>query len=67
MHIHTLVWVMRTQFIDCSGCDLRLRFASYDEANHVHATGDFAENGPMIFGEGGGVAVPLDYVMGGIK
>lgn len=59
-HLHRLVWVKRTTFIECQDCNLRLRFASYDEANHVIATDDFLPDGPMFF-EQGAIVVPLTY------
>lgn len=60
-HIHTLEWVKRTPHINCTGCDLRLRFATYTEAVYIYDHDAFAPDGPMVFSTSGSIAVPLDY------
>lgn len=62
-HIHTLVWEKFTRFVNCSGCDLALRFASYDEANFIYDNEAFGPDGPMVFGSAGALVVPINYTI----
>jgi hypothetical protein len=61
MHLHTLVLdVPRSNRVFCTGCDVKLRLATGDEARFVHMTGCLLDDGPLIW-ENGVVVVPYDY------
>jgi hypothetical protein len=60
-HIHTLVWVKRTPYVNCSECGLQLRLASYTEACYIYEYDAFGPDGPMVFTESGSLVVPLNY------
>ena len=60
MHIHTLTWVKRTTYLNCDGCSLRVRLATYAEACYVREFDDFRPDAPMEF-DNRVIVVPLDY------
>lgn len=62
MHIHTLsLDIPRSTDVFCSGCDIALRLATYDEATFVQTTGAYADDGPMIFNDNMVIVVPKDF------
>lgn len=63
MHIHTLrLDVPRSTRVFCDGCDIALRLATYDEAVFIQSTGEFLDDGPMVW-ENGVVVVPRDFTL----
>lgn len=60
-HVHTLETdTPRSTRVYCDGCDVALRLATADEAEFVHMTGMYREDGPMV-GPHGVIVVPLDF------
>lgn len=60
MHIHQLYRVPLTTKVNCHGCSIQLRLATYDEAVFIDMTSGFAPDGPMEF-FAGTIVVPVDY------
>lgn len=59
MHIHTLRLVPLTTRVECEGCDIRLRLATYDEAVMIQDE-DLRDDGPLHF-RTGIIVVPVDF------
>lgn len=60
-HLHTLkLDIPNSKRVFCTGCDVRLRLATYDEAAFVHMSGMLLDDGPLIW-ENNVVVVPYDF------
>jgi hypothetical protein len=60
MHIHQLYRVPLTTKVNCHGCDIQLRLATYDEAVYIDLTSGFLPDGPMEY-KLGEIVVPVAY------
>ncbi len=58
--MHDFHWIVGTFKVKCRHCDVEYRLATPDEANFVHMTGTFVEDGPVNIGNNV-VAVPVDF------
>lgn len=63
-HKHDLRLRWCSSIVDCAGCDMKFRLASYDEAIFVQMTDLYLTDGPFLC-EDSTVIVPLDFSLWG--
>lgn len=61
-HAHFfIVFLPMSTRVECMGCDLNYRFATYDEAVWIQQTDGFAPDGPLLFNDNGVIVVPYNF------